>query len=90
MPKFACSYAYDVPHYADFVVEAPSREAAKAVIDQALADGRFSPVSGTAWYENQCNDRVFVHEGEADDNYVLSGTMEELDGILPASKPTPP
>jgi hypothetical protein len=64
MPKFLCSYAYDVPCYADFCVEAESEQAAKKLINEKLESGAFSGVSGEPCWENAGNDRAFV-SGEA-------------------------
>jgi len=78
MPKFLCSYAYDVPCYADFYVEAASAEAAEKLIREKLESGALSGVAGEPCWENAGNDRVFV-SGEAaedDDSGVL------LDEIL--------
>lgn len=60
--KFKCSFAYDVPHYLDFTVEANSERAAKRKINAALRDGAFSGMEDKAEanYENQCHERVFV------------------------------
>ena len=37
MAKFLCSYAYDVPCYADFYLEAENEEAAEKLIQEKLA-----------------------------------------------------
>lgn len=44
MPKYLCSYAYDVPHYADFTIEAADRKEAEKKIQAALKAGRFQNV----------------------------------------------
>jgi hypothetical protein len=65
MPKFLCSYAYDVPCYADFYVEADTEEAAEKLIQEKLESGAFSGVAGNPCWENAGdNERVFV-SGEA-------------------------
>lgn len=80
MPKFLCSYAYDVPVYADFYVEADSEAAARKIIQQKLKAGLFSSVTGEACWENAGeNERVFV-SGEADEDDDLGTSLEELIG----------
>lgn len=75
MSLWNLSYAYDVPHYADFVVEAETEEQAEAIAKAALEAGRFSAVSGDACYDNLCNERVFT-SGPATDS--TNSTMEAL------------
>ena len=60
MPKFVCSYAYDIPHFADFVVEAQSEADAENMNSQALRDKRFHDVPGVADYDSVGDERVFV------------------------------
>jgi len=64
MPKYCCSYAYDVPHYLDFTVEAKNKKEAERLIKAALAAGDFTKHDDVmeANYENQCNERVFVSD----------------------------
>lgn len=59
MPTFCCTYAYDVPHYADFVVEAPNAKAALRQCQRSLRAGRFADVIGEE-YGDTSNERVFV------------------------------
>ena len=67
MPKFFCSYAYDVPCYADFYVEAESAEAAEKLIKEKLESGVFSGVRGAPFWENAGgNERGFVSGKVAD------------------------
>jgi hypothetical protein len=78
MPRFLCSYAYDVPCYADFYVEADSEEAAEKLIQEKLEAGAFSGAVGDPCWENAGeNERVFVSSeaAEGDDAGIL---LEEL------------
>ena len=69
MPRFLCSYAYDVPCYADFYVEAVSEEAAEKLIQEKLEAGAFSGVVGSPCWENAGeNERVFVSSEAAEDD----------------------
>jgi hypothetical protein len=78
MPKFLCSYAYDVSCYADFTVEAPDEAAAQALIDQALADRKFDNVDADpCWNAGTNNHRVFVASGPDADS-ACGETLEEL------------
>lgn len=81
MPKYECSFAYDVPHYVDFVVEAKSKKEAEKIIKAALKAGRFEQVPASACYENQCNERVFV-QGRTGE-FSTETKMEELEGFTP-------
>lgn len=79
--KFNFSYSYDVPHYTDFQIEAASEEEAIQIAEKALADGRFAQVMGSAFYENECNHRVFcsgVARSPQDDN---DARMSDLEGF---------
>ncbi len=77
MPKFNCSYAYDVPCYADFVVEAADEAAAENLIQEALRAGRFQHVTGRLCWENGVdNERVFVSGPQREDRG--DETMEQL------------
>jgi hypothetical protein len=76
--KYFMSYAYDIPFYADFVVEAESEEAAEAIAEQALKDGKFSNVSGTPFYDNLDNERVFSSGVATEDQAVREDSLEEL------------
>ena len=81
MPKFVCSYAYDVPCFADFVVEAKSERAALRLIQQALRDGKFANVTAEPCWENgPSNERVFV-QGEAT-QHAPSTTLAEITGDM--------
>lgn len=77
MPKFLCSYAYSVPCYFDFVIEAESEEAAERLIKQKLEAGAFSGVAGEPCWENASNDRVFV-SGEAAEDDDPGASLDEL------------
>jgi len=76
MKEFLCTFAYDIPHFADFLVKAKNEKHARKIIESALANGKFCRVVGDA-YENEENHRVFV-SGPAtqDDDYIVS--MKQL------------
>ena len=87
MPKFLCSYAYDVPCYVDFYVEADSEEAAEKLIQEKLGAGMFSGVAGSPCWENAGeNERVFV-SGEAGEEDDLGVSVDEL--LFGAQNPSP-
>ena len=78
MPKFLCSYAYDVPCYADFYVEADTEEAAEKLIQEKFEAGAFSGVVGKPCWENAGeNERVFV-SGEAAKDDDPGVSLDEL------------
>ena len=60
LKTFNCSYAYDVPHYAEFSVRASSERQAEAMIKKALKEKRFKNVEGAEAFANVCHERVFV------------------------------
>jgi hypothetical protein len=66
MKKYTCAYAYDVPHYFEFDVEAESEAEAQRKIDDAFERGIFDHAIATM-------------ELEATDNYrcVVWGESEE-------------
>ena len=74
MPKFLCSYAYDVPHYADFTVEAKDISEAEQIVQTVLQNGYFYQVQGQPDDMHQ-NKRVLVY-GHADDR--TRPTMQQL------------
>lgn len=77
MLKFACSYAYDIACFADFVVEASDEKTALRQIRRALRDRRFENVSADPCWENEPTDhRVFV-QGPACE-YSPTTTLDEL------------
>lgn len=79
MPKFNCSYAYDIACYADFVVEAATEQAALREIRRALRQGRFENVTADPWWENRPDrERVFV-QGPASE-HAPDPTLDELTG----------
>ena len=79
MPKFVCSYAYDIACYADFVVEAKTEKAALRQIRQALREGRFEHVRPEPCWENgPTNERVFI-QGPATE-FSPTTTLDELSG----------
>ena len=67
--KFVISYAYEVPHYADFVVNARDKNAAFKKAKAALRTGRFSGASCQP-DDSMWNERVFVMRkaGELDED----------------------
>ena len=68
MPKFLCTYAHDIPCYADFVVEAKSELAAMRKLKKALREKKFEGVDADPWWENGPeNERIFV-QGVATSN----------------------
>jgi len=78
MPKFICSYAYDITCFTDFTVEAKSERAALRKIQRAFKAGRFTNVDTRPCWENGLvNERVFV-QSEATEPPVV--TMEDLVG----------
>ena len=79
MSKFVCSYAHDIPCYADFVVEAKSELAALRKINKALRERKFETVNAEPWWENGPeNERVFV-QGPAKEHSTET-TLEQLTG----------
>ncbi|MFZ3376222.1 MAG: hypothetical protein WA183_11775 [Chthoniobacterales bacterium] len=88
MAKFFCSYAYDVPCYADFYVEADSEEAAEKLIQEKLEAGAFSGVVGNPCWENAGeNERVFV-SSEADEDDDAGRSLGDL--FAGSQNPSPP
>jgi hypothetical protein len=67
--KFVISYAYDVPHYADFVVDANNEKEALKKAKAAFLLGIFDTVSCQP-DDSVFNERVFVHRvaNRYDDN----------------------
>lgn len=80
MPKkfYKCSYAYDVPHYADFIVEAESEHEAETIIEKALADDKFAGVSGDSKDSMDDNHRVFVSGELEEGEQTFDPTLEEI------------
>lgn len=56
---YLMSYAYDVPHYADFTIQADSKEEAIAIAQAALDNGKFDNVVGEPCFDNLDGHRVF-------------------------------
>jgi hypothetical protein len=67
--KYVISYAYDVPHYADFCVEAPNKKIALQMAHEAFRLGRFKDVNCQP-DDTHANERIFVQSRAAkyDDN----------------------
>lgn len=81
MPHFAISYAYDVPHYADMKIEAATAEDALAKAQALLDSGAFSSITGTPYWDNAGNERVFLtHDEEplANDDAETFDTAEAI------------
>ena len=57
--KFVISYAYDVPNYADFLVDAKSEKEALKKAEAAFLSGKFSRVHCQP-DDTMQNERVFV------------------------------
>jgi hypothetical protein len=77
MPTFVCSYAHDIPCYADFVIQAKNEKAALRKIRKCLREGKFQYVETLPNWENEpTNQRVFVH-GLAQ-KHSPDTTLEEL------------
>jgi hypothetical protein len=95
MPKFKMSYAFDVPYYFDFTVEAKTSEEAEKKAKKALRAGVFdkSQSQGDADYSSSSRDRVFLNdhdpipEGEESDRYELvdGKLVDTLDKPLPTT-----
>lgn len=81
MPNFQMSYAYDVPCYTDFTVEAETAEAALAIAQDALKRGCLLQVSAEPSWDNMTNARVFDNGGVADDDCLEP--MTDLEGFDP-------
>ncbi len=86
MTKFVCSFAYDVPHYVDFIVEAESEEAALIIAQDALDADRFAQVRGRPCYENEAEFRVFTDGPANGDDHDHIPMLDDLDDIAPASE----
>ena len=78
MPKFKCVHAYQIPHYAEFTVEADSREQANAIVQEALAAGKFNDVAGLPYYDGVSNQQVWVDEEQKGIENSGFLTMEQL------------
>jgi hypothetical protein len=70
--KFVISYAYDVPNFADFLVDAKDENEALEKAQQALSSGRFAGVKGQP-DDSIGEERVFVLRAskERDDDLEL-------------------
>ena len=82
MPRFRCSYAYEVSCFRDFTVEAPDEAAAQKIMDEALAAGKFDGVTAEPNVENYAGgDRCFV-SGPDDDDGFHDPTEPTLEQVL--------
>jgi len=79
MKRFIVTFAYDVPHYLDFAVEAESAETAEAIARAKLEAGELDRINhlAKASYEDQSEERIFSH-GEQDDEEWPTETLDEL------------
>jgi hypothetical protein len=78
MPKYSCTYAYDISCYFDFTVEAKDWEEAERKIEKALAEKAFDYVCADprpACGPTPDSERVFVND-ETDNDY--DSTLEDL------------
>jgi len=73
--KFVISYAYDRPHYVDFLVEAKNQREALKKAKESLISGRLKGMIAQS-DDSTCNHRVFVLR--AADKYG-----ESIDSFLP-------
>jgi hypothetical protein len=86
MPKFECSYAFDIACFADFVVEAKSERAALRHIRKALREGKFENVDASPCWENGAtHERVFI-VGPAG-KFSTTTTLAELINEKPPATP---
>lgn len=91
MPKkntlktYICAYAYDMPHYADFVVKARTKSQAQKIINVAVKTGQLKHVEGES-DGSSTNERGFVmglHPAES----ILKPSLSNLRKI-PANETT--
>lgn len=86
--RWLCSYAYDVPCYRDFVVEAETEEEARQKIEKALADGVFTDVMVKECLDNWISEseRVFVSnqlgpDEDAYDDMLVDGKLVDASEV---------
>lgn len=65
MPLFQVTYAYDVPCYTDFTVEADTEDAAEKIARDALRAGHLAEIGAQPEWDQCSGHRVFV-QGEAE------------------------
>lgn len=82
MPKYLMTYAYDVPHYADFIVEARTRGQALDKAEKQMRAGKFRGVEGTAYSGQADNHRIVLRDESPREGSGDDPTMEELIGII--------
>ncbi len=75
--RWSVSYAYDIPHYADFTIDAPTEDAALAFAVAALDAGKLRDILGDPDHESDTDHRVFV-QSETDPEDDSIPTMEAL------------
>ena len=87
MPKYSMSYAYDVPSYADFTIEAESATAALKKAKHLLKEGCFDLVTADPNPEFAGDYRVFLHDDKPTEDDGLP-PVEELKGFAPIDTQT--
>ena len=68
--KYVISYSYNLPHYADFVVEARNQKEALRKAKQSLREGRFKEMGGQP-NDTVEDERVFVLKPADEDDESL-------------------
>lgn len=78
MPKFECSYAYDISHYFDVVVESKDRDEAQKKLDEALKKNQFAYCTGQP-DDTTCNERAWVQDEITDG---ITDGMDTLEDVI--------
>ncbi len=86
---FLMSFAYDVPHYADFTIKANNEKDAIAKAEAALARGCFEDVVGEECLSNATEHRVFSQHEYTDRDAFGLDEMTELHGFNKDANETP-
>lgn len=92
MSKFNVSYAYNVPHYFDFVIEAKSEAEAEIIAEKWLKQCeetgnlftnsfQLPDAEAQANYENAEGHRVFT-SGKFDKKYGIPPILDPMTGIF--------
>lgn len=82
--RYRCTYAFDVPYYADFHLPAGSQEEAERIAARLLESGQLAEIlDGHAekCWDNACNERVF-----SSDEATVMEIYERLEDIAKSSK----
>ena len=78
MPKFNCSYAYDVSCYYNLTIEAADEREVQAKLEEALKAEKFGDCCGKPdWGSAPQNERVFV-SGLADNQDAPADDLDNL------------